>query len=194
MTKKDILLNGIVVGSHDATGNTLEDAKAVEALLKGKGLHKEVTKNDAMYNQACAFSSVANDLYQRDLKKSPFKGTSVSPFIVNAVFSIELYMKTIHNAYGNNIKGHHLVSLHKGMPKKGKEHFTNAANDIRNRYQLEINSDIHTCLASLNKAFEQWRYLYEHNQIGTELQSIRYTMHAAHEACCRVREDCLNKK
>jgi hypothetical protein len=193
MTKKDILLNGIVVGSHDATGDNLEDAKAVKTILKEKGLYKEVTTNDAMYNQACAFTTVANDLYQRDLKKSPFKGISVSPFIVNAVFSIELYLKVIHNAYGNNIKGHHLVSIYKGMPKKGKEHFINAANDVRNHYQLETGSDIHTCLASLNKAFEQWRYLYEHNEMGTELQSIRYTMHVSHEACCRVREECAKK-
>ena len=46
--------------------------------------------------------------------------------------------------------------------------------------------------ASFNKAFEQWRYLYEYDGIGTELQSIRYTMHVSHEACCRVRE-CIKK-
>ena len=188
MVKKDILVNGIVVGEHDATGNNLEDAKAVQAILKEKGLYQEVTTNDAMFNQANAFAAVANDLYKRDLKRSPFKGISVSPFVVNAVFSIELYLKAIHNAYGNKIKGHHLVSIYKGMPKKGKEHFLRAANDIRPRYQLYEGEDIHSCLESLNKSFEQWRYLYEHNELGTELQSIRYTMHTSHEACCRVRE------
>jgi len=74
------------------------------------------------------------------------------------------------------------------MPKKGKEHFISAANDVRPLYQLYEGEDIHSCLASLNKSFEQWRYLYEHNELGTELQSIRYTMHTSHEACCRVRE------
>jgi hypothetical protein len=151
-------------------------------------LHQEVTTNDAMFNQANAFAAVANNLYKTDLKKPPFKGISVSPFVVNAVFSIELYLKTIHNVYGNTIKGHHLVSIYKGMPKKGKEHFISAANDVRHHYQLYEGADIHTCLESLNKAFEQWRYLFEHNEIGTELQSIRYTMHTSHEACCRVRD------
>mgnify|MGYP003631760029 CR=1 FL=1 len=75
------------------------------------------------------------------------------------------------------------------MPKKGKEHFLNAANDIRDHYQLEIGTEIHTILTSINKAFEQWRYLYEHKELGTELQSIRYTMYVAHEACCRVRDE-----
>jgi len=188
MVKKDILLNGIIVGKHDATGDNIEDAKAIDVMLKEKGLYQEVTTNDAMFNQANSFASVANDLYQRDLKKSPFKGISVSPFIVNAVFSIELYLKVIHNAYGNKIKGHHLVSIYKGMPKKGKEHFINSANDVRPHYQLHDGTDIHQCLESLNKSFEQWRYLYEHNELETELQSIRYTMHTSHEACCRVRE------
>ena len=188
MVKKDILLNGIVVGEHDATGDGLEDAKVVQAILKEKGLYQEVTTNDAMFNQANAFATVANDLYKRDLSKSPFKGISVSPFVVNAVFSVELYLKAIHNAYGNKIKGHHLVSIYKGMPKKGKEHFISAANDVRPHYQLYTDYDIHSCLESLNKAFEQWRYLYEHNELGTELQSIRYIMHTSHDACCRVRE------
>tara|TARA_R110002111_G_scaffold260216_1_gene331302 strand:+ start:1218 stop:1337 length:120 start_codon:yes stop_codon:yes gene_type:complete len=39
MAKKDILLNGIVVGALDATGDNLEDAKAVETLLKEQGLY-----------------------------------------------------------------------------------------------------------------------------------------------------------
>jgi len=82
MVKKDILVNGIVVGEHDATGDNREDAKAVQTILKEKGLHQEVTTNDAMFNQANAFAAVANNLYKTDLKKPPFKGISVSPFVV----------------------------------------------------------------------------------------------------------------
>ena len=134
MVKKKNLLNGIVVGEHDATGDNLEDAKAVKAILKEKGLYQETTTNDAMFNQENAFATVAKDLYKKDLRKSPIKGISISPFIVNAVFSIELYLKVIHNAYGNKIKGHHLTSIYKAMPKKGKEHFISAANDVRRHY------------------------------------------------------------
>ena len=188
MTKKDILLNGVIVGSYNTTGDNEKDIIAVREFLKKKGLYKEVTLNDAMYGQANAFAEVANNLYENNLKISPYKGSSVPPFIVNAVFSIELYLKTIHDAYGNKIKGHHLVSIYKDMPKKGKDFFTIASNDIKHLYKLKTGADIHTCLESLNKAFEQWRYLYEHDHIGTELQSIRYAMHVSHEVCCRVRE------
>lgn len=192
MVTKDILLNGVIVGSHESTGDTDKDIEAVREFLKKNGLHKVVTVNDAMYGQANAFAGLANDIYERDLQKSPYKGSSGAPFIVNATFSIELYLKTIHDVYGNKIKGHHLAKLYQGMPQKGKEQFLGAANDVRHHYCLEAGSDIHSCLDALSKAFEQWRYLYEHDRMGTELQSIRYAMHVSHEACCRVRESVKN--
>ena len=181
-------MNGIIVGSYDATDDNEKDMEAVREFLKEKGLHKEVTKNDAMYGQANAFAEVASGLYKRDLKNPPFKGSSVPTFVVNASFSIELYLKTIHDVYGNKIRGHHLSIIFKEMPKKGKEYFLSAANDIRSLYKLKEESDIDTCVELLNKAFEQWRYLYEYERIDTEIQSIRYTMHVAHEACVRVRK------
>lgn len=189
MVKKDILLNGVVVGQHEATGDPRKDAEAVRAYLKEKGLDREITRTDAIHGQANSFASVANSLYDRDLKKSPFKGSSISPFVVNAALSIELYLKAIHSAYGNEIKGHHLANLYRQLPDKAKSIIEASAGDIRPRYKLEPGADIHSCLKSLSKAFEQWRYVYEFNGIGTELQSIRYTMHVSHEACCRVRKE-----
>lgn len=188
MTMKDILVNGVVVGSCKTTGNNVEDARIVSEFLKSKGLHQEVTINDAMYQQANSFATVANDLYEKGLKKSPYNGSCVPPFVVNGIFSVELYLKAIHNVYGNKIRGHHLASIYKGMPRQGKEYFLSAAKDIRPKYSLKEGQDIHSCLDSLSRAFEQWRYLYENNGLETEIQSVRYTMHVAHEACCRARE------
>ena len=190
MAKKDILLDGIVVGSLEATGDPLKDAETVQDFLKERGLHKEVSINDAMYRQANSFAELANSIYKKDLQKSPYKGSSVSPFVVNAAFSIELYLKTIHSIYGNKVKGrHHLANLYRKLPTKGKDFFNKAANDVRPRYKLEPNVDILSSLKDLSKAFEQWRYIYEFDGLSVELQSIRYTMHVAHEACSRVRED-----
>jgi len=75
------------------------------------------------------------------------------------------------------------------MPKKGKVFFNGAAEDARHLYSLEKGADIHTCLGSLSRSFEDWRYLYEQNNLSVEIQSIRYTMHTGHEACLRVRDD-----
>ena len=187
MVKKDILVDGIVVGSYDFTGDMKKDIEAAEAYLKAKGIHKEVSKSDAIFRQANSFAEVANHLYQTGLKKSPYKGAYISPFIVNATFSIELYLKTIHNFYSNNIKGHHLASLFKGMPKKGKEFVNSAAADVKSHFILEQGVNFPKCLESLSKSFVQWRYIYEHNEIGVELQSVRYAMHVCFEACSRVR-------
>ncbi len=189
MTTKEILFNGVVVGTHESTGDDKKDAELVLIFLKEKGLHKPISLNDQIFRQANSFAKIANEIYDHDLKTSPYKGSSVSPFVVNAAFSIELYLKTIHNFYGNQIRGHHLSKLYENMPNNGKVHFLNAALDIRNRYELTKGSDITTCLESLSYAFENWRYVYEHQHIETELQSIRYTLHVSFEASCRVKEE-----
>jgi hypothetical protein len=186
--KKDVLVNGILVGSHETTGDHLADIKAIDSWLKEKGIHEEVTKRDQMHGQANAFAHVANDLYKKGLSKSPFDGKCVAPFIVNAAFSIELYLKTIHFSYGNKIRGHHLAALFKGMPKQGKAHFHAAAEATSHIYDLQRTTNIQECLANINKAFEEWRYIYEHNEIGVQTSEIRFVLHASHEACCRVYE------
>ena len=186
--KKEILLNGIPIGSHEPTGDFEKDMEEVREFIKSKGLHKEVTRNDSMFGQANCFAEVAINLYKTNLRNSPLNGGSISPFVVNATFSIELYLKTIHNYFGNTIKGHHLLSIYKGMPKKGKEIFMAAAKDVYPIYSHEPNSDIFTSMESASKAFEEWRYMFEHPRLSIELQSIRYLMHVAYEACCRVRE------
>ncbi len=188
MVKKDILLNGVLVGSYEASGDMEKDAKVARDFLSKKGLLKGVTENDQMYGVANSFAEVANTIYSNHLRKSPYKGSSTVPFVVNAAFSIELYLKTINNTYGNKIKGHNPAKLYANIPKAGKEIFITASSDVRPGYQLENGVNIHTCIESLSSAFEDWRYLYEKNRISVEIQSIRYTMNVAFEACSRVRE------
>jgi len=190
--KKDILVNGIVIGSYEATGDHKKDIKAAQKIIRQKGLDEVVTENDSMFGQAVSFSTVAENIYTDAFKKSPYKGMFMGPFVVNGAFSIEVFLKTIHNAYGNKVRGHHLLNIYKGMPKKGKEIFNNAANDVRPRYSLNEGEDIISCLSNLSKAFEDWRYIYEKNELYTEIQSIRYTMHTCQEACLRVRESVKN--
>lgn len=186
-------MNGEVVGSYETTGDDQKDFELVRAFLRQKGLLRKVTVNDSMYGQANSFERVATELYEKGLKTSPYKGDCVSPFVVNAVFSVELYLKTIHNVYGNDIRGHHLANIYRKIPDRGKVHIDSAAIDVRSQYQLSAGTDIQSYLDTLSKAFEEWRYLYEQNRISTEVQSIRYTMHVAHEACCRARSDAVKK-
>jgi hypothetical protein len=188
VSKKAVLLNGIVVGEVEATGDMETDLQAIQNFLKEKGLHREISTDDAMHGQANSFAEVANGLYKRDLKESPYKGSSLAPFVVNAVFSIEIYLKAIHCVFGNTIRGHNLSAIFKSLNEEGKSIFLLAAEAVRPHYMLEEGVDIIDCLNSLSTAFEDWRYLYENKKLEAEIQSIRYTMHVAFEACCRARE------
>ena len=188
MAKKEVLLNGIVVGEIDATGNMETDAKAVRKFLKEKGLYRTVSTDDAMHGQANSFAEVANDLYRRDLKHSPYKGSSLAPFIVNAALSIEIYLKAIHYLSGSTRRSHDLIYLYRQLSNDMKSIVLSSATDIRPRYNLQEGVDILACLKSLSGAFVNWRYLYEQKKMQAEVQSVRYTMHVTHEACCRARK------
>ncbi len=186
--EKKILVNGIEIGAYATTGDNSKDIEAVREIIRQKGLEKEVTTNDAMFGQAISFATVAENIYADAFKESPYKGNFMGPFIVNGVFSVEVFLKTIHNAYGNKIKGHRLVELYKNMPNKGKSIFNTAAQDVRPLYALHEEENIISCLEKLSNAFVDWRYMYEKDKLSVEIQSIRYTMHTCQEACIRVRE------
>ncbi|MEO5935791.1 MAG: hypothetical protein ABIP81_01120 [Terriglobales bacterium] len=91
--KKTFYVNGIIVGEMDATGDFQKDMEAFRQFLRDKGLHKEVTKVQAMFRQALSFATTAAHLYERDLIRAPRNMLSVAPFVVNSVFSIELYLR-----------------------------------------------------------------------------------------------------
>jgi len=188
--KKDILLNGIIVGNYESTGKIDEDISAIRSYLKEKGLWKPVSVNDSMFGQANAFAQTANLLYRRDLSKSPYKASGMGPFVVNAVFSIEIYLKTIHDAYGNLLRGHDLLKLYDRLKKEPRNIILSAAKDVQPRYKMNDDVTIISCLTDLNHAFEKWRYLYEHERLSVDVQSIRFGMHTLFEASCRVREKC----
>jgi hypothetical protein len=107
---KAILLNGIVVGEVRSTGNTDQDAEAVRAFLKEKGLHKEVTPFQAVFNQAIAFANTSAHIYEKNLRRGPRNGFYPAPFVVNATLSIELYLKALAQKHGKALRGHELVN------------------------------------------------------------------------------------
>ena len=186
--KKKILLNGIIVGEHESSGNYDEDILAVRSYLQTKGLWKNVSANDSMFSQANSFAETANVLYEKGLRKSPYNGSIVAPFIVNAAFSVEIYLKTILEAFGNPSRVHDLKRLFKSLNEEARAIVRTSADDVRARYKLEEDVTIETCIRDLGHAFVKWRYRYEHEKLSTEVQSIRFTMNTLFEATHRVRE------
>ena len=186
---KDILLNGIVVGNYESTGNDEKDIEIMQGILKDKGLWKEVEIEEMMFNQAQSFANTANTLYQNDIKKHHKNFYSFAPFVVNASFSIEIYLKTLHKLYGNNIKGHSLKALYKSLNKKGKEHISKVAEETKHLYKLEEGKDFEYYLNLLDKAFEEWRYIYEGKYEKVYFMPTIYVMQVLDKACIIVRHE-----
>jgi hypothetical protein len=186
---KTVILNGVAVGEVMSTGDMDRDAEAVRQYLKDKGLYKETSLFQAMFNQAVAFANTSAYLYERDLKRSPRKGFSAAPFAVNATFSIELYIKALAEKHGAKLRGHELLKLHSGLPKAALEEIEAAVPICAPKRALAEAPDFLKYLSELNNAFVEWRYSYELEKTGAiHIEPIIFVMEVLHEAC-RQRAD-----
>ena len=181
---KAILLNGIVVGEVRSTGNTDQDAEAVRAFLKEKGLHKEVTPFQAVFNQAIAFANTSAHIYEKNLRRRPRNGFSPAPFVVNAAFSIELYLKALAQKHGKALRGHELVKLHHSLPTKAHLEINQVIPKCAAHRALGEQPNFTGYLQHLNDAFVKWRYSYELERTGTvHIEPTIFVMEVLHEAC-----------
>lgn len=181
---KTILLNGIAVGEVISTGDTVKDAEAVRNFLKAKGLHKEVSLFQAMFNQALAFANTSAYLYDRDLRNVPRKGFSASPFVVNAAFSIELYLKALAQKHTVTLRGHELIKLYEALPIKANAEINQVIPQCAANRALGEPPDFVAYLQNLNNTFVQWRYSYELERTGAvHIEPTIFVMEVLHEAC-----------
>ena len=181
---KTVLLNGIVVGEVVSTGDIEQDTEAVRQFLKDKGLHKEITPFQAMFNQAVAFANTAAYLYERDLRRTPRKGFSAAPFVVNAAFSIELYMKALAAKHGVALRGHELVKLYSALPKNARGEIDAAIPRCALKRALQGPPNFSAYLDELNSTFTDWRYCYELERTGpVHIEPTIFVMEVLHESC-----------
>ena len=181
---KTILLNGIVIGDVMSTGDVEHDAKTVRDFLKAKGLHKEVPLFQGMFNQAVAFANTSALLYERDLRRSPRKGVSGVPFLVNAAFSIELYLKALAQKHGVALRGHELVKLFNALPAEALSEIQAVTPRCAANRALGEEPDLPTYLKNLNNTFVDWRYCYELERTGpVHIEPTIFVMEVLHESC-----------
>jgi hypothetical protein len=181
---KTILLNGIAVGEVTSTGDCERDVHAVREFLKSKGLHKEVSLFQAIFNQAIAFANTSAYLYERDLRRSPRKGVSATPFVVNAAFSIELYLKALAQKHGSKLRGHELEKLHKALPKAALAEIEAVSPRCAANRALGEEANFSEYLQELNNTFVDWRYCYELERTGpVHIEPTIFVMEVLHEAC-----------
>jgi len=181
---KTVLLNGIDVGEVLSTGDIERDAEAVRQFLKSRGLHKETSQFQAILNQAVAFANTSAYLYKRDLRRSPRKGISVAPFVVNAAFAIELYLKALAQKHGVALRGHELIKLHNALPRKAHTEIEAVTMQCAANRALGEPPDFLAYLKDLNNTFMEWRYCYELERTGAvHIEPTIFVMEVLHEAC-----------
>lgn len=181
---KTVLLNGIAVGEVISTGDTDQDSEKVRQFLKDKGLHKEVSLFQAMFNQALAFANTSAYLYERDLKRTPRKGFSAAPFVVNAAFSIELYIKALAEKHGKSLRGHELLKLYKELPKAALSDIAHVIPKCATNRALGEVPNFSKYLSDLNNTFVDWRYCYEREKTGAVyIEPTIFVMEVFHESC-----------
>lgn len=182
---KRILLNGVDIGAYVSTGDDLEDAAVGQKFLADKGLLKNISKQQQMYNQAFAFCSASSELWAKHLTRSPFNGHAVAPFVVNATLSIELYLKTLHAIEKHAPRMiHKLVTLYDDLPRRLRDAVDAEATRHTAEYKLPSTTNFREVLNRLNNAFEQWRYLYERRKLDLiNVPETIFALRVLHELC-----------
>ena len=187
MTKKPLYLNGVIVGEVEQTGDPQKDIQMGRDFLESKGLLKEITVPQVMFRQARSFANTASYL-QRGLLQIPANALDFAPFVVNSTFSIELYLKILLTLAGRSNKacGHSLLDLYEKLPSDTKVAMLSAAKQAAKKYQVRVEqlSDLRNLVSALDKAFVEWRYLYEKSSTPVfQFWEAILVMDAADETC-----------
>lgn len=159
---KTVLYNGKPVGTYIATGDREQDLEASRAVLLEAGIDLNAGKAEQLtaVGQARSFGAVTKLIVDAGFKSHPWNPHLIAPLVVNASFCIEVFLKALGRLVGKDLHGHHLDALFEALPAEQQDAIQKEFDSRLPVYQLPP-SALRDELASMSKAFEQWRYLYE---------------------------------
>ena len=167
MTTKKILVNGVEVGEYTSTGDDIKDLRIASAIVEKLGYKSHSTPGRAIFNNAVQFATAASYIYKKDLVASPRNMAAAVAFLVNAAFAIELYLKALLVQHGVTPgRVHALVDLFDALPKAARDAVSRAIPAAAAALGLGADRDFRADVAALNDVFVDWRYCYEHEEIG----------------------------
>jgi hypothetical protein len=178
---KTVLCDNKPIGYVKDVSDPKDAAKLAKDLMKSKGLWREISKSESMYNQAQSFANTSAYLYEKDLKSLPRNPQSISPFVVNAAFSAEMYLKCLQEIHGEVRESHVLTALFKSLPNKVKDKINKTSKHFENKYQIEQGVLFKDHLKSINNAFVNWRYIYEKTTEHVNIQQTIFVLQVLHE-------------
>lgn len=146
----------------------MQDVAIVEKILSARGLKAVPTSEQSIFQQAVSFTNIAAEIFEKHLVQGPPNGSAMAPFVVNAVFGIELYLKTLALHHGKKLHGHKITELFRKLPNVAKKEIEDqiATLSISSQWTCGIDKIEHlrTILGELDTAFTDWRYLHENRQ------------------------------
>ncbi len=171
---RKIYFEGKFIGEVPDTGDMQADMKAASRLLTDHGVAQPLNRCQAAFRQAAAFAKNAEYLFSGLRGAPPQNPMNVIPFVVNAAFAVELYLKTIGCLHGLKLHGHDLLELFDELPVKAKERLQE---EIAKSPKTEGINDLDGFRTEVERArhlFREWRYLYERND-APEVRFIEFT-------------------
>lgn len=184
---KAVYVNGILVGHVAATGEQQRDIEAIREFMRARGLGSPDNPFRAIQGQAGAFAAAAKAVYERYLRTTPAgNGLMAVPFVVNSAFSIELYLKTLHEVHGTPQRGHHLLALYDALPPDTRASIERAAVTCAPRYfpprEAVRPFVFRDFMSAPDNSFVKWRYAHEAGSTGmVQIQPTILVMVALHE-------------
>ena len=178
---KTVMCDNKAVGYVKDVSDPKETIRLAQELIKSKGLSREISKSESIYNQAQSFANTAAYLYEKDLKSLPRNPQSITPFVVNAAFSAEMYLKCLQEIHGQITESHVLTVLFKSLPNKVKDKINKTSKKFESQYQIEKGILFKNHLKNMNNAFVDWRYIYEKNYESLNIQQIIFVIQVLHE-------------
>ncbi len=178
---RTIFYNDKPVGYVEKVDDPKKETKLAQALLKSKGLWRETTKPESIYRQAESFSHVALRIYKTDLATHPRNPLGIVPFVVNAAFSAEMYLKCLQSIYGEVTQSHILTVLFKALDNRTKDKINKTSKQLRVNYDVDQKMLFRAHLKGINDAFVDWRYIYEKDADYIDIQQTIFVLHVLHE-------------
>jgi HEPN domain-containing protein len=178
---KTVMCDNKPVGYVKDTGDPQKNAMLAKELLIEKGLWREIPITESMYNQATSFANTANHIYEKDLKKLPRNPQGIAPFVVNAAFSAEMYLKCLQKMSGEPSQTHTLTALHKQLPNKVKDKINKYTKQLEPQYEVERGMLFKEYLKNINNAFVNWRYIFEKKTEYVHIPTTIFVLHVLHQ-------------
>lgn len=127
--------------------------------------------DQGLLNQAIGFFNAASRCFA-NVSLSPIQDNSpMTPGVVCAAFSVEMYLKLINLvSTGNLPRGHKLVELFKSLPQVKRDDLTKRFGDPK----------LPELISNVSDAFVTWRYEHEHESLAINPHFLTQLARACH--------------